>query len=80
MQPCNGQLALLIGKGRERYTHENKRKRVTFAVVPPADKAIDDKPRGLQSITLAIRDDVNPKSFLVFDGWRSSKSAVGRLG
>lgn len=72
-------IAVTVGRGKERFTHENGKKRVTFSVLPPSRAAPSKKPRGLKSISRVIKKHIKAKSFLVFDGWTSSKAAVERL-
>ena len=72
--------AVVVGKNKECWTHGNGKKRFTFMLLPPAASAPRGKPRGLDSITQTLRLRVHPKSFLVFDKWRSTVGAVKRLG
>lgn len=72
--------AVVVGKGKECWTHGNGKKRFTFLLLPPAASAPRGKPRGLDSIMQTLRLRVHPKSFLVFDKWRSTVGAVQRLG
>ena len=73
-------LAVTVGHGNEVYTHENGKKRITWEVLPKACSAEGGKPRGLASMSAVIKKRIRKGSFLVFDGWRSSKFAVQRLG
>ena len=73
-------MAVTVGKGRECYTHENGKKKVTFAFLPRRENAPHGSPRGLVSMTKVIKQHVKKRSFLVFDGWKSSVAAVKRLG
>ena len=73
-------LAVVVGKGRAVYTHENGKKRIAHQVIPRASEAPGGKPRGFASMKRVIKTFIKPKSFLVFDGWKSTKKAVVRLG
>ena len=72
--------AVVVGKGKECWTHENGKKRFTFMLLPPAASAPRGKPRGLESIMQTLRLRVHPKSYLVFDKWKATVGAVERLG
>ena len=73
-------LCVTVGKGKECYTHENKKKRITFALLPRKDQAPSRRPRGLISMRNVIQSHIKKKTFLVFDGWKSSTAAVKQLG
>eukprot|EP00972_Heterocapsa_arctica_P015836 2334497-Heterocapsa_arctica.AAC.1 len=40
-------LAILVGKGKTVFTHENKLKTVAYRLLPCASEAQDRKPRGM---------------------------------
>ena len=73
-------MAVTVGKHRTKFTHENELKKVTFAILPRREEAPNRKPRGLRSMSKVIRSHIKRKTFLVFDGWKSSKAAVQKLG
>lgn len=72
--------AVSVGNGSTLYTHANGLKRFTFAWLPKQEDAPRGKPRGLDSIKNVINSRVVRGSFLVFDAWRSTVSAVPQLG
>lgn len=71
--------AVLVGNGKKTYTHENGLKKFTFKVLPSPGMAPDGKPRGLQSMKKAIGDRIHQHSFVVFDKWKSSVTAIQQL-
>ena len=73
-------LAVTVGKGQQRYTHEEGTKRVTFFILPKPQDAPSGKPRGLESIAHVLETRINKGSHLVFDGWKASEAAAKRLG
>ena len=73
-------VAVSCGHGKTLHTHENGLKRITFTLLPHRDVAPNRKPRGLTSIKNVITKHIKKKSFLVFDGWKSSSAAATRLG
>ena len=73
-------MAVTVGQGRVRHTHGNGTKKLTFAFLPKAEDAPNKKPRGLKAMEAVIKKHIKPKSFLVFDGWKSSKRATTNLG
>ena len=73
-------LAVSCGHGKTVHTHENGMKKLAFALLPHKTVAPSKKPRGLISIKRTIQKHIKKKSFLVFDGWKSSKSATVQLG
>ena len=72
--------AVLVGHNKECYTHLNGKKKFTFKILPPASRAPHGKPRGLVSIRQTLQKRIHKKSFVVFDKWTSSVSAVRELG
>ena len=73
-------VGVIVGKGKELYTHPNKKKRVTFMLLPNKEEAPQGKPRGLESIQQVLRQRITKKTFLVFDKWLSTVSATKKLG
>jgi hypothetical protein len=73
-------MAVTVGLGTERHTHDAGTKRVTFKLLPRKDVAPHKKPRGLVSMKTTIKAHIKRGSFLIFDGWKSSKSAAVQLG
>ena len=73
-------LAIAVGKGKAVYTHGNQLKRVTYRLLPAAGDAQDRKPRGVAELGDTIRERVRKGSFLVYDGWKSTDSAVQAMG
>jgi transposase-like protein len=73
-------MAVSVGCGKELYTHENQKKRVTFELLPRPEDAPQGKPRGLRSMAPVIKRHIKAKSFCIFDGWRTSKRAALDLG
>jgi len=73
-------IAVDVGFRKEKLTHGAGNKRLSYRLLPRAPEAKDNMPRGLPEIkdTLAAR--VRPGSFLVFDGWVATRSAVRQLG
>ena len=69
-----------MGKGAEVWTHQNKKKLFTFALLPKSTAAPDGKPRGLESIKATIQQHVALESILVFDKWLATEAAVKALG
>jgi len=72
--------AVSVGKGKEKWTHENGKKRFTWRILPSMYNAIRNKPRGFEEIRKTIDEHVKKKSILVFDGWPSSEKAAKDLG
>ena len=72
--------AIVVGKGNKRFTHGNNDKVFTFKLLPRQADAPHHKPRGLVSIKQTLQQRIHPKSFLVFDKWTSTVSAVQQLG
>ena len=73
-------LGIVVGRGKEVYTHENGKKRVTFRLLPKASEAADHKPRGLHEIESTLQMHVAKGSILVHDGWTATEAAVCSLG
>lgn len=73
-------LGVLVGKGKQLYTHANMKKKLTFRIMPAKGEAIRKRPRGLEEMTATLREHVHPKSMVVYDGWTSTDSAVKRMG
>jgi len=72
--------AVAVGKGQQLWTHPNGLKRFTYRVLPYKGDAKNIKPRGLEEIQDTIQARVAKDSFLVFDKWRATVTAVKRLG
>ena len=70
-------MAVTVGRGRECYA---RKKKVALAALPRRENAPRGTPRGLVSMAAVIKQRVKKRSFLVFDGWKSSEAAVKRLG
>ena len=73
-------MAVSVGKGKQLFTHANGLKRVSFAMLQRAEHAPNRKPRGLKAMKAVIASRIKKKSFLIFDGWKSSEAAVRQLG
>ena len=73
-------MAVSVGKGQERFTHESCRNRVTYAFLPRKELAPQGKPRGVASLKHVICKRIKKGSFLVFDGWSASLTAARQLG
>ena len=73
-------VCVTVGKGRHLYIHSNGIKRVTFAFLPRKADAPHGSPRGVRSLRKVIQSRIKPKSFLIFDGWKQSKTATEQLG
>lgn len=71
--------AVLVGHGKEQFTHENGKKRFTFKLLPNATLAPEGKPRGITSFKNAIADRVRVGSFVDFDKWMASAAAIKAL-
>ena len=72
--------AVTVGKKNTLYTHENGMKKFTFKLLPRKEAAIRGKPRGVGEIAAVLHERVAPGSFLLFDKWLATESAVRRLG
>ena len=49
----NGQwlwMCVTVGKGTKRYTHENRLKKITFAMLPRMEFAPNKRPRGIKAL------------------------------
>jgi hypothetical protein len=73
-------VAVDVGCRKNPLTHANGGKRVTYRLLPRKSDAIDTMPRGLAEIKATLQSRVRESSFLVFDGWLSTRSAVRALG
>ena len=73
-------LAVSVGKGTMRYTHANGLKKVAFRILPKKEDAKHKKPRGLEEIKTSLQQHVARGSFLIFDKWKATITAVARLG
>lgn len=72
--------AITVGKDNQVFTHDNGLKRVAFRLLPRRADAVEGTPRGLEDIASTLHDHVRRGTFLVHDGWTSTKSAVTSLG
>lgn len=72
--------AVLVGRKTERYTHENGKKKFSFAILPKPALAPDHKSRGKESMKQAILSCISQKAFLVHDSWKASTAAIEDLG
>lgn len=72
--------AVSVGKGTEKWTHGNGKKRFAWRFLPSRYNAEKSKPRGFEEIRKTIEQHVAKKSILVFDGWLSSLKAAQDLG
>jgi hypothetical protein len=73
-------VAVDVGRRKNPLTHANGGKRVTYRLLPRKSDAIDAMPRGLAEIKATLQSRVREGSFLVFDGWLSTRSAARALG
>ena len=73
-------VGVLVGKGKEVYTHDNGKKKVTFRMLPRKSEAMSGKSRGFHEIKDTIKTYIKPQSKLVFDKWSATVSAVRALG
>lgn len=73
-------VAVDVGCRKNPLTHANGGKRVTYRLLPRKSDAIDAMPRGLAEIKATLQSRVREGSFLVFDGWLSTRSAARALG
>ena len=72
--------AVSVGRGNEKWTHENKKKKFTFKLLPNKASAPRGKPRGFESIRATLSERIAKGSFLVFDKWTSTVAAVKSEG
>ncbi|CAK0803831.1 unnamed protein product, partial [Prorocentrum cordatum] len=72
--------AVSVGKGAEKWTHGNGKKRFAWRFLPPRYNAERSKSRGFEEIRKTIEQHVAKKSILVFDGCPSSLAAAEDLG
>eukprot|EP00959_Pyramimonas_sp_CCMP1952_P035350 740683-Pyramimonas_sp.AAC.1 len=63
-------MAVTVGKGRERYTHESGKKKVRFTFFPRREHAPAGTPRGLEPMSRVIKQHIKKNG-------RSSSSTVG---
>jgi hypothetical protein len=73
-------MAIAVGKGRTKYTHGNKLKRVTFRLLPKKGDAIRNKPRGTDEMKKCLSGSVHKKAFLVMDKSSYGAKAADALG
>ena len=75
-------LGVLVGKGNNVtvFNHPDKTKRPTYRFLPRAADAEDGSPRGLDEIKNTLQEYIKKGTFLIFDGWTSTQSAVRKLG
>ena len=72
--------AVEVGYKKKVYTHGAGNKRFTFNILPRPLAAPDGKPRGLRNIRSTLSQFVKKGTFLVFDKWLATVSAVKQLG
>ena len=73
-------VAVVVGKGKAVFTHANRKKRVTYRLLPRSSQASQGKPRGFQEMSATVQSRVVKGSYLVFDGWAATNKAVNALG
>ena len=53
-------IAVLVGKGREVFTHQNKLKRISFRLLAKKQHALEGKPRGADEISETVKTCIKP--------------------
>ena len=67
--------AVSVGTGSRMFTHENGKNKLAFAILPKKDYAPRKRPPGAKSLKAVIKKHVAKQSFLIFYGWKYSKTA-----
>ena len=62
------------------FTHKNRLKKITYRLMPSARRGVKGKPRGFDEIPATVQAKVDKGSYLIFDGWLATETAVNSLG